>query len=250
MIFRLGKRNTHFRGMSSVPQRCRVYAVGDIHGRADLLSELANRVAVDLKDADYDELLTVFLGDYIDRGPDPAAVVTRVSSSDFPTPIVALRGNHEQMLLNFLSDESTLDTWRLNGGLETLNSYKISVSDLMRGQGYKSAQQELHANLPKNHLKFLKELKSHFVLGDYFFCHAGVRPGIALESQSDGDLMWIRDEFLNSDLNFGKIIVHGHTPVSSPDIRENRINIDTGAFATNKLTCLVLQGTSRRFIST
>jgi serine/threonine protein phosphatase 1 len=250
MIFRLGKRRTPVRAAACVPERCRVYAIGDVHGRADLLNDLAARIEADLKNIDCDEILTVFLGDYVDRGPNPAAVIARLSSGDFPTPIVALRGNHEAMLLNFLDDETALDLWRLNGGLETLHSYKVNVTDLMRGQGYKLAQEKFYANLPSKDLECLKAMKCHFVVGDYFFCHAGVRPGISLEGQSDNDLMWIREEFLTSDFDFGKIIIHGHTPVSSPDIRPNRINIDTGAFATNTLTCLVLQGANRRFIST
>jgi serine/threonine protein phosphatase 1 len=250
MIFGFGKRSSASRGNPSVPAGCRVFAVGDVHGRDDLLARLSDQIAADLKGADCHQFLTVFLGDYVDRGPNSAAVIERLSSGSFPTPIVTLRGNHEEMLLNFLKDDATLETWRLNGGLETLHSYKVNVQNILRGQDYKLAQQEFLAALGKRHLQCLTEMQCQFEFGDYFFCHAGVRPGVALNRQRDNDLMWIRDEFLTSAIDFGKIIVHGHTPVPSPDVRANRINIDTGAFATNRLTCLVLQGKERRFLFT
>jgi serine/threonine protein phosphatase 1 len=233
-----------------VPDRSRIYVVGDVHGRIDLFDNLINQIALDLRRADCDKSLTVFLGDYVDRGPNSAAVLGRLTRGDLPTPIVTLRGNHEQMLLNFLEDEATLDTWRHNGGLETLHSYKIDVTSLLRGQGYKLAQQELFARMPEEDQKCFQAMKTHATVGDYFFCHAGVRPGVPLDRQNDHDLLWIRDEFLSSNADFGKIIVHGHTPVPEPEIHPNRINIDTGAFATNRLTCLILQGDSLDFMAT
>jgi serine/threonine protein phosphatase 1 len=250
MIFGFGKRSSNSRGRASVPVGSRVFAVGDIHGRDDLLDRLSDQIAADLVGADCDHFLTVFLGDYVDRGPNSAAVIERLSSGSFPTPIVMLRGNHEEMLLHFLEDDVTLETWRLNGGIETLHSYKVNVQRILRGQDYKLAQQEFASELGDRHLQCLKKTQFQFEFGDYFFCHAGIRPGVALDRQRDKDLMWIRDEFLTSAVNFGKIIVHGHTPVPVPDVRANRINIDTGAFATNRLTCLVLQGEERRFIAT
>jgi serine/threonine protein phosphatase 1 len=234
----------------SVPAGLRLYAIGDVHGRLDLLKELGEKITADLAGADYDQALTVFLGDYIDRGPDSASVISQLSQGDFPTPIIALRGNHEQMLLSFLEDESVLDSWRRWGGVETLQSFDIDVKDAMRGTGFKTVQDELNARLPIDDLQFIADMRSHYMVGDYFFCHAGVRPGIALNQQHHHDLLWIRDEFLGSDTDYGKIIVHGHTPVKLPDVRANRINIDTGAFSSNVLTCLVLQGKKRRFILT
>jgi serine/threonine protein phosphatase 1 len=250
MIFGLRKRPSISPGKARVPDRSRIYVVGDVHGRDDLLDNLTSQIAADVQHADCDESLAIFLGDYIDRGPSSAAVIERLSSETFPTKVLLLRGNHEEMLLNFLEDETILDLWRRNGGLETLTSYNVDVKALLRGHGYKLAQQAFRALLPEKHLECLKTMNSHFCLGDYFFCHAGVRPGVSLDNQNDSDLLWIREEFLTSDWDFGKIVVHGHTPVSSPDIRQNRINIDTGAFATNRLTCLVLQGTDRRFFCT
>jgi serine/threonine protein phosphatase 1 len=119
----------------------------------------------------------------------------------------------------------------------------------MVGRGYEQTAKQLEAAMTPAHRDFLASLRTSFVSGRYFFCHAGVRPGIPLERQSENDLLWIRDEFLNAAMDFGKIVVHGHTPVAEPDVRRNRINIDTGAFATGRLTCVVLEGESRRFLT-
>jgi serine/threonine protein phosphatase 1 len=233
-----------------VPAGLRLYVIGDVHGRFDLLEDLNEKITSDLAGADYDEALTVFLGDYIDRGPDSAAVIARLAEGDFPTPIIALRGNHEQMLLSFLEDERLLDFWRRFGGVETLQSFDIDMSEVVPGTRFKTIQEELSARLTHDDLHFMADTRSYFSVGDYFFCHAGVRPGVALTEQHHHDLLWIRDDFLGSEADHGKIIVHGHTPVTIPDVRPNRINIDTGAFASDVLTCLVLQGEKQRFILT
>lgn len=168
----------------------------------------------------------------------------------FPVPIIALRGNHEEMLLRFLDDEGTLDTWRKFGGLETLKSYGVSVVDPMRGKGYEIAATSFRCVLPEKHVQFLKRTSLNISFGDYFFCHAGVKPGVALGEQNINDLLWIRDEFLVYTGSFEKIIVHGHTPSLEPQQFSNRINVDTGAYATSKLTALVLEGEHRRFLWT
>ena len=232
----------------SVPARTRVYAVGDVHGRDDLLAELSGLIARDCASAP-GEVLTLFLGDYVDRGPHSAAVVERLASGRFPTPLRALRGNHEAMLLRFLADASVLEFWRSYGGLETLHSYGVDVSAAMRGGGYEAARDAFSEALPAAHRAFLEATELSATVGDYFFCHAGVRPGTPLADQDEDDLLWIRDGFLSHERPFGKIVVHGHTPVASPEVRVNRINIDTGAFATSRLTCLALEGEGRRFLS-
>jgi len=196
------------------------------------------------------ETKAVFLGDFIDRGSQSAAVLERLSTGAFPTPFVALRGNHEQTMLDAFDDESVFESWRHFGGLETLASYGVDVSQVMRGVGYDKARQQMVDKTPIAHRRFVDSLPLTHELGGYFFCHAGIRPGVALGRQSPADLMWIRQEFLNSDVDHGKVVVHGHSPVSQPEIRINRINIDTGAYATGVLTCLVLEGTTRRFITT
>lgn len=228
----------------------RIYAIGDIHGRRDLLDVLASKVQADLRRGRFAETVTVFLGDYIDRGPDSAGVAQRLAAGDFPTPIIALRGNHEAELLAFLEDERTLEHWRYYGGLETLVSYGVDVKAVMRGQGYDVVQQALRRNLPPEHLEFFKQTRLSWTVDDYFFCHAGVRPGVPLARQTERDLLWIREDFHAYRGRFEKIIVHGHTPIPKPDILPNRIAIDTGAFATSLLTCLILEGQDRRFIST
>ena len=231
-------------------QETRLYVIGDIHGRLDLLNELLEKIQDDIRQYPIHECLTVTLGDYVDRGPDSRGVLDFLSRNPFPTRYLALKGNHEELLELFLAEPSFFPNWRRLGGLETLHSYGVSVGPLMLGKGFEEASRALQAALPPEHVEFLASLKTSLVFDRYFLCHAGVRPGIPLERQRVEDLLWIRDEFLNSTADFGKIVIHGHTPVDEPDIRPNRINIDTGAFATGRLTCLVLQGEQKRFLST
>ena len=192
--------------------------------------------------------LTVTLGDYIDRGPASRGVIDVLAGNPFPTPYVALIGNHELLMERFLADPAVGEHWRRLGGLETLRSYGVPVGDLMIGRNFAEASLRLRDAVPAAHVEFLRSLKTSLVRGKYFFCHAGVRPGIALAKQSDDDLIWIRDVFLNSTVDFGKIVVHGHTPAPEPEVRPNRINIDTGAFATGRLTCVALDDEGHRFL--
>ena len=233
----------------STPPGMRIYAIGDIHGRLDLLDDLSKRIQADLQSAPGD-VVTILLGDYVDRGGDSAGVLDRLSQRDFPTPIRALRGNHEDVMMRFFEDDSVLDDWRKFGGMETLHSYGVDVGDVMRGAGYKLAHKNLLERIPEAHRRFLAETALSATEGDYFFCHAGVRPGEPLNRQNSHDLMWIRHEFLRFEGAWEKVIVHGHTPVGAPEILPNRINIDTGAYATSNLTALVLEGAERRFLST
>jgi len=226
----------------------RIYVIGDIHGRLDLLDMLIGKIDADLKSAPTPEPLTVTLGDYIDRGPNSRGVLERLAHNPFPMPYLPLKGNHEELLTTFLDDPSILGKWRRLGGLETLHSYGVPVSSLMVGTGFEEAAARLRAALPEEHLRFVSSLKLSASSSSYFFCHAGVRPGIPLDRQSAADLLWIRQEFLNSKMNFGKRVVHGHTPTERPEVLPNRINIDTGAYATGRLTCLVLEGNQHRFL--
>ena len=194
--------------------------------------------------------LTVTLGDYFDRGPDSRGVLDRLISNPFPTDFVALKGNHEELFETFLRDPAIADQWRHLGGLETLHSYGVQVRSLMVGKNYKQVAEALRAAVPQAHLRFLSSLKLSLTVGRYFLCHAGVRPGVPLEDQSAEDLLWIREQFLDSRADFGKIVVHGHTPIEEPEVRPNRINIDTGAFMTGRLTCVALEPERIRFLST
>ncbi len=242
---RLGKRLPRIRDDHVV------YAIGDVHGRVDLLDALIMQI---IKNAAHRRNTVrqtiVFLGDYIDRGPASREVVNILLygiPDTFET--IFLRGNHEEMLLEFVEDPDILDAWKSCGGLQTLESYarirpepKASpVSDFEEWERFRR-------NLPTEHLEFFRDLDLVATFGDYLFVHAGLKPGVAIAKQKRTDLLWIRDEFLNSNANFGKIVVHGHTPSNHIEVRRNRIGIDTGAFATNVLTCLVLQGESQSYI--
>lgn len=225
-----------------VPDHSRIYAIGDVHGRADLLQEVFTAIDESLASHPVQNPVQVMLGDYIDRGADSRAVIETLLERRRRRQMVYLRGNHETFPADFLADPSNLSHWQQMGGLQTLLSYGVKPS--MRhepGQEQRIAAAFRQA-LPKSHYDFLNNLALSFSCGDYFFVHAGVRPGIPLSQQREDDLLWIRDDFLLHEGSFGKIIVHGHTPAEKPDIRANRINIDTGAFATGRLTCLVLQG--------
>jgi serine/threonine protein phosphatase 1 len=226
----------------------RIYVIGDIHGRSDLLTNMVLQIESDLRTSPARDGLTVTLGDYVDRGPDSRGVLDRLANNPFPTEYIALKGNHEELLEAFLRDPAVGSHWRQLGGLETLHSYGVPVAAVMIGKGFEEASKALRQALPEEHLQFLASLELSVSVGDYFLCHAGVRPGVALEKQSAEDLLWIRDEFLNSKMNFGKVVVHGHTPSEAPEVLPNRINIDTGAFATGRLTCLVLERGNRRFL--
>jgi serine/threonine protein phosphatase 1 len=232
-----------------IPAGLRVYAIGDIHGRLDLLSRL-HQMIVDDAAAKGIERILIYLGDYVDRGPESAGVIDLLSKETLPGfSAVHLMGNHEDFLLRFLDDTSSGSAWFANGGVATLRSYgvKFDYAELLSPD---RLHDKLSRNLPARHLHFLRGLSLSHVIGDYLFVHAGIRPAVAMELQSPADLMWIRGDFLNSTVDHGRIVIHGHTITDEPEIRENRIGIDTGAFATDCLTCLVLEGASRRFLQT
>ena len=227
-----------------LPDGIRVYAFGDIHGRSDLLKEMFTVIDADIARNPVSRPIEVFLGDYIDRGPNSAHTLDLLIERSFYRETVFLKGNHEAYFLEVLRDPAKLEDWRQFGGLQTLMSYGIQPTFSPNTNEQTDLIRALVEVMPGNHLKFLQSLKPSFLCGDFFFVHAGVRPGIPLKEQQETDLLWIRNEFLDSDENFGKFIVHGHTPVREPDIRPNRINIDTGAYATGNLTLLTIQGSS------
>lgn len=231
-----------------------VYAVGDIHGRLDLLEDLLRRIEDDAGRYPGDaERTLIFLGDYIDRGPASRGVVDRLLDgplAGFTT--VRLMGNHEEALLSFLDSISDGLDWLTFGGLETLLSYGVPLRTIpSTGQQVAELRKALAEAVPKSHLDFFRRCTLRHSVGDYVFVHAGVRPGIALEKQTPTDLMWIRDDFLRARIPLPeRVIVHGHTIVDLPQDRTHRINLDTGAFVSGRLTCLALRGDERRFIST
>lgn len=220
----------------------RIYAVGDIHGRADLLAPLLSQIEIDIALHPISRPVVVFLGDYIDRGPSSRTVLELLTNKDLPFETIFLKGNHEAFLLKFLESSEVLDDWRQCGGLETLISFGIKPPINPAPHERAQLSRSLSNALTATHRHFFEMLRPTFVCGDFIFVHAGLRPLIPIERQDEDDLLWIRDDFLLWDKEFEKIVVHGHTPVREPDIRSNRINIDTGAFATGRLTCLTIEG--------
>jgi serine/threonine protein phosphatase 1 len=233
--------------VSRTPQATRIYAIGDIHGRADLLYDMVERIDDDLCRRPIERAVEVYLGDYIDRGNDSKAVIDILCRRLVHRTAICLRGNHEAILEDFLQGADVLQSWIRLGGLDTLTSYGVPIKP--------SAQlvpARLHRafceSLPRTHVLFLQCLRNAYRCGDYLFVHAGIRPGVPLEHQVQDDLIWIREEFLQSTMNHGCTVVHGHTPVDHPQVLSNRINIDTGAVFTGRLTCLVLEASSISFL--
>lgn len=235
---------------AEIPQGLRVYAIGDVHGRADLLASVHEKIVADARSSARLEKRVVYLGDYVDRGPSSREVLEMLMSAPLAGfTATCLMGNHEALLLQFLDDAACGPEWLAIGGLATLLSYGVGMpGDADMEQKFLAAQHEFREKLPKAHWKFLARLRMHAIIGDYFFAHAGVRPGIPLDQQNDTDLIWIRKEFLGSTSFHGKIIVHGHSYKTEPELLPNRIGIDTGAYATGRLTCLVLEGQDIRFL--
>jgi serine/threonine protein phosphatase 1 len=235
-----------------VPDGMRVYAIGDIHGRLDLLDALLDSIAEDDRARGHDvETRYIFLGDLIDRGPDSRGVVERLLAfSKSGASARFLMGNHEQVFLRALEgDKKSLRFLGRIGGRETLISYGISEEDY-KTLGFEELAVHAAEKVPAEHVAFLSGFENMIALGDYLFVHAGIRPGVTLDEQEDHDLYWIRDEFLTHKESFGAIVVHGHSIAEEIDVRANRIGIDTGAFATGRLTAIGLEGGERWFLST
>jgi len=237
---------------AAIPEGTVVYAIGDVHGRDDLLEGLLNQIVLHAQTAAAERSILVFLGDYVDRGWQSREVLERLSSFSLDGfEAVFLKGNHEEALLSFLDDPHFLENWRQYGGLETLHAYGLKDLNFRADEGY---LRDVHAAftdaLPKHHRSFLQGLPSRYELGGYLFVHAGVRPDVPLDEQNEHDLLWIRDEFLDSQANFGKRVVHGHCPEEEPQVRPNRIGVDTGAYITGVLTSVVLEGTNVAFLQT
>jgi serine/threonine protein phosphatase 1 len=206
------------------------------------------RIDDDLKARPTIDSVQVFLGDYIDRGPNSRQVIDLLIARGRRRNVLFLKGNHEACALQFLSDPTVLPAWQSIGGVHTLLSYGVMPARSEDPESQHKVSTALREAMPDSHRRFIGGLVLSFTCGDFFFVHAGVRPGVALQRQSQWDLLWIRDDFLLHEEDFGKVVVHGHTPVYEPDIQSNRINIDTGAYATGQLTCLVLEGTSMNFL--
>jgi diadenosine tetraphosphatase ApaH/serine/threonine PP2A family protein phosphatase len=236
-----------FVGEARIPQGWRIYAVGDVHGRLDCLTHMLKLIERDIAKERPENHRIVMLGDYCDRGPDSAGVIDLLAKKATEEEFVCLLGNHDVWFSDFLRDpEAVGDSFLYFGGRETLASYGIDPG--RRPVPAVTLSHQLAEKLPPEHWQFLSKLLPSYTMGDYFFCHAGVRPGIDLDKQSIDDLIWIRDEFLFYPASFGKVIVHGHTPHRIAQVRRNRINVDTCAYMSGVLTCLVLEGSDYRFL--
>lgn len=231
---------------ASTPADTRIYAIGDIHGRADLLSEITARIDDDIRRRPIAHAIEVYLGDYIDRGPDSKTVVDLLAVRLVARHAVCLRGNHEAVMEGFLQDPAILPYWLELGGMQTLESYGIELHD------ENATAIDIHRRFvdafPRAHQLVVQCLRHQFVCGDFLFVHAGIRPDIPIEHQDINDLIWIRDEFLDSTRKHEGFVVHGHTPVPHPDIRHNRLNIDTCAWRTGTLTCVAIEGSTFLFL--
>ncbi len=224
-----------------LPDGIRVYAISDIHGCAHLLEPMLRVIDADVTSSRPDYAIEIFMGDYIDRGPDTRATLDMLVERSRRGNAVFLKGNHEDFLVKVFEDPSLFENWLNVGGVRTLMSYGLAPPDLARDEPATILRNLIRA-IPTEHLEFLDNLRLSFTCGDFFFVHAGVRPGVPLAEQTERDLLWIRDDFLQSEERFEKYIVHGHTPVRSAEFLANRVNIDTGAYATGNLTLLSIQG--------
>jgi serine/threonine protein phosphatase 1 len=252
MLKSLFGRRKSSAGPPCTPDGTRIYAVGDIHGRLDLLTDLRAQIAQDAANADGKRCVVVYLGDYIDCEEDSAGVIDCLAGEPVKgCEQVCLMGNHEEMLLTFLDDVSIGSMWVSNGGDTTLLSYGSGAKgEATAEQRMRGMQQSLREKLPPRHEHFMRTLQLCHVEGGYVFVHAGVAPKRPLEKQTSRDLLWIREEFLQSDRDHGHCVVHGHTIYEQPEFRFNRIGIDTGAYFSGVLTCLVLEGDERRLLQT
>jgi serine/threonine protein phosphatase 1 len=218
----------------------RVYAVGDIHGCLAELKLLKALILADNVRRAAAAVTLVYVGDYVDRGPDSKGVLDEVRRPlEGVAATIHLMGNHEAMMAQFLADPRRGMDWLVNGGSSTLASFGINAEMARRGFDLDATRDALAAAMSPRQVEFVEGLALSARIGDCFFCHAGVRPGVALDAQSNNDLLWIREPFLSSREDFGALVVHGHTPMAAPEVRRNRINIDTACFATGRLTAAV-----------
>jgi serine/threonine protein phosphatase 1 len=234
-----------------LPDNTRVYCIGDIHGRDDLLAELLTKIELDYRFFK-GQIIIIFLGDFIDRGDCSKQVIDRILSHEKPSvKYIYLRGNHEQTLLECLQTPNLIPSWLSFGGQATLASYQVTIDHILtNSEEFALIQQQFKNNLPREHYEFFIKTRLCYSLGGYFFVHAGIYPKRDLEEQYSEDMLWIREKFTACKKNYAKIIVHGHTITSTPQLLKNRIGIDTGAYMSGILTCLVLEADQQRFLQT
>lgn len=244
------RRGRTEKALPNTPRGYRAYAVGDVHGRLDLLEGMLERIEADLTERPPKRAILLFLGDLIDRGPASCQVIERLRTYRHPRlRTIFLMGNHEEVLLRLLGGErGILASWLRFGGTETLASYGIDPATF-KSMSEREALAAVKRAIPETHRSFIADFADTVRFGDYLFVHAGIRPAVDLSMQSQADLRWIRQPFLDDDSDHGFVVVHGHTISEAIDERPNRIGIDTGAYRTGILTALVLEGGERRFLT-
>ena len=248
----MNARRLFFRTKSPVgPKNHRAYAIGDVHGRLDLLDRLLKRVESDIAERPAGKVSIIFLGDLIDRGSHSAQVVERLRTYECAgAGTHFIMGNHEEVMLRVLEGEpGVLSSWLRFGGAETLQSYGVDPGELECLQETEATSRVKNA-VPDEHRVFLEGFADSISFGSYLFVHAGIRPGIELSEQSHFDLRWIRDPFLDDESDHGFIIVHGHTISDTVETTSNRVGIDTGAYRTDVLTALAIEGPERWLLQT
>ncbi len=236
----------------SVPDNHRVYAIGDIHGEFELLDDLHETIAIDLAKSPADTVSIVYMGDYIDRGPQSREVIDnlilRKGNQDGVNRIF-LKGNHEQAFQEFIGGSYGAMAWLEWGGLQTLKSYGINTDNItLSVSEIENLQNLIKQKCPASHVSFLNTLQFHHIIGDYMFVHAGIDPEKPLDGQSEQTMISIREPFTSYDGTLDKCVVYGHTIYDEPKIAPSRIGIDTGAYRNGTLTALVLEGRERRFL--
>lgn len=240
-------------GEAQTPQDTRIYAIGDVHGYLDLLFKIHDLISDDLAHNPIKHHKIIHLGDYIDRGPNSKGciqyLINLMASNEH---VLCLKGNHEEKLIRFLDDPiKTAHSFLTYGGAECVLSYGVQPVQLpVSDKQMLAFRDQLLQSIPRSHIEFIGELLFSHIEGDYLFAHAGVRPGIAIDAQSNHDLMSIRNDFISYGGLFEKVIVHGHTPHHPIEIKQNRINADTMAYTTQELTAVVLEGNQYRIIAT
>jgi serine/threonine protein phosphatase 1 len=247
LLFRGSREDARNAPLPAIPRGKRVYAVGDVHGRLDLLSALRDAIEREIADSPRTEPVVILLGDLVDRGPDSAGVLRTAREWGAQRTLHVLLGNHEEMFLRSFADLDVLRQFLRHGGRETLLSYGIPRKRYAAAD-VREIQQLAREAVPIEDLEFIAGFEDMITVGDYLFVHAGIAPGVPIAEQKTSDLRWIREPFLSYLEDHGAVVVHGHTIAGQPVLRANRIGIDTGAYDSGRLTALVLEGTGRRFL--
>lgn len=230
------------------PDGLRIYAIGDVHGRLDLLAKMHDSIRIHLEEQPVADWRVIHLGDYVDRGPDSRGVLDfLVASRQRDERVLALAGNHDVAFLDFLDEPDPDGLFAHYGGRQTALSYGVSMN-FADPVAFAAQHEAFSKAVPASHHRFVQGLPFSLSIGDFFFCHAGIRPGVALDSQDPVDLIWIREKFLSYGELHPKLVVHGHTPSSEPEVLSNRINVDTGAFMSGVLTALVIEGADKQIM--